>query len=94
MIPSLTLGIPGNLVAALGLGALMIHGLQPGPQLFTKSPDVVFGFMWQMLFTAMLLLLLGGMVATRLFAQVLRIPTTLVLMAAGVYTVKGNMTDL
>ncbi len=65
MIPSLTLGIPGNLVAALVLGALMIHGLQPGPQLFTKSPDVVFGFMWQMLFTAMLLLLLGGMVATR-----------------------------
>lgn len=100
MIPSLTLGIPGNLVAALVLGALMIHGLQPGPQLFTKSPDVIFGFMWQMLFTAMLLLLLGGMVATRLFAQVLRMPTallvpaTLVLMAVGVYTVKGNMIDL
>ncbi|MDX5378707.1 MAG: tripartite tricarboxylate transporter permease, partial [Halomonas sp.] len=51
MIPSLTLGIPGNLVAALVLGALMIHGLQPGPQLFTRSPDVVFGFMWQMLLT-------------------------------------------
>ncbi|MCE8021116.1 C4-dicarboxylate ABC transporter permease [Halomonas sp. MCCC 1A11036] len=100
MIPSLTLGIPGNLIAALVLGALMIHGLQPGPQLFTRSPDVVFGFMWQMLLTAMLLLLLGGMVATRLFAQVLRmpsallVPTTLVLMAVGVYTVNGNVTDL
>lgn len=100
MIPSLTLGIPGNLVAALVLGALMIHGLQPGPQLFTKSPDVVFGFMWQMLLTAMLLLLLGGMIATRLFAQVLRlptallVPTTLVLMAIGVYTVNGRLMDL
>ncbi len=100
MIPSLTLGIPGNLVAALVLGALMIHGLQPGPQLFTRSPDVVFGFMWQLLLTAMLLLLLGGMVATRLFAQVLRmpsallVPTTLVLMAVGVYTVNGNVMDL
>ncbi|GGY04046.1 hypothetical protein GCM10007160_34600 [Litchfieldella qijiaojingensis] len=100
MIPSLTLGIPGNLVAALVLGALMIHGLQPGPQLFTKSPDVVFGFMWQMLLTAMLLFVLGGMVATRLFAQVLRlptallVPTTLVLMAIGVYTVNGNVVDL
>ena len=100
MIPSLTLGIPGNLIAALVLGALMIHGLQPGPQLFTRSPDVVFGFMWQLLLTAMLLLLLGGMVATRLFAQILRmptallVPTTLVLMAIGIYTVNGNVTDL
>lgn len=100
MIPTLTLGIPGNLIAALVLGALMIHGLQPGPQLFTRSPDVVFGFMWQMLITAMLLLLLGGMMATRLFSQVLRlpsallVPTTLVLMAVGVYTVNGNVVDL
>lgn len=100
MIPSLTLGIPGNLIAALVLGALMIHGLQPGPQLFTRSPDVVFGFMWQLLLTAMLLLLLGGMVATRLFAQILRmptallVPTTMVLMAIGIYTVNGNVMDL
>ncbi|WP_249979136.1 tripartite tricarboxylate transporter permease [Vreelandella olivaria] len=100
MIPSLTLGIPGNLIAALVLGALMIHGLQPGPQLFTRAPDVVFGFMWQMLLTSLVLLLLGGMVATRLFAQVLRlpaallVPTTLVLMAIGVYTVNGRVTDL
>lgn len=100
MIPSLTLGIPGNLIAALVLGALMIHGLQPGPQLFTRSPDVVFGFMWQMLLTSLLLFVLGGMVATRLFAQVLRlptplmVPTTLVLMAIGVYTVNGNVIDL
>src|SRR5690606_39884591 len=40
LIPSLTLGVPGNVVAALILGALLIHGLQPGPQLFRNSPDV------------------------------------------------------
>lgn len=100
MIPSLTLGIPGNLIAALVLGALMIHGLQPGPQLFTHSGDVVFGFMWQLLLTALLLFLLGGLLATRLFAQVLRMPSpllvpiTIVLMAVGVYTVNGNVVDL
>lgn len=100
MIPALTLGIPGNLIAALVLGALMIHGLQPGPRLFTDSPDVVFGFTWQLLLTSLMLFVLGGMLATRLFAQVLRlpsallVPTTLVLMAVGVYTVNGNVTDL
>ncbi|MFN3881120.1 MAG: tripartite tricarboxylate transporter permease [Nitrincola lacisaponensis] len=100
MIPALTLGIPGNLIAALVLGALMIHGLQPGPRLFTDSADIVFGFIWQLLLTSLLLFVLGGMLATRLFAQVLRlpstllVPTTLVLMSIGVYTINGNTTDL
>ncbi|WP_142850020.1 tripartite tricarboxylate transporter permease [Telmatospirillum sp. J64-1] len=100
MIPALTLGIPGNLIAALILGALMIHGLQPGPRLFHDAPDVVYGFMIQLFVTSALLLLLGGLLATRLFAQVLRLPSqvlvplVLVLMAIGVYTVNGRVSDL
>lgn len=43
LIPMLSLGIPGDPVTAILLGALMIQGLQPGPELFIKSPNVVTG---------------------------------------------------
>lgn len=100
MIPALTLGIPGNVVAALVLGALLIHGLQPGPQLFHKNPGLVGGFMLQMLLTSLLILAVGGAAATRVFAQVQRlpgvllVPTVLVLMAVGVYVINGRVIDL
>ena len=49
MIPALTLGIPGSGVAAVILGGLLVHGLRPGAQLFRDNPDIVYGFMIQML---------------------------------------------
>jgi len=100
MIPALTLGIPGNVVAALVLGALLIHGLQPGPQLFHQNPGLVGGFMLQMLLTTLLILAVGGAAATRIFAQVQRlpgvllVPTILVLMVVGVYVINGRPIDL
>lgn len=100
MIPALTLGIPGNVVAALVLGALLIHGLQPGPQLFHQNPAVVGGFMLQMLLTSLLILAVGGAAATRVFAQVQRLPGVLlvpmivILMAVGVYVINGRVIDL
>ncbi|WP_370209200.1 tripartite tricarboxylate transporter permease, partial [Pararhodobacter marinus] len=100
MIPALALGIPGNVVAALVLGALLIHGLQPGPQLFHQNPALVGGFMAQMLITSLLILLVGGAAATRVFAQVQRlpgvllVPMILVLMAVGVYVINGRVVDL
>ncbi|MEX1234889.1 MAG: tripartite tricarboxylate transporter permease [Roseovarius sp.] len=100
MIPALTLGIPGNVVAALVLGALLIHGLQPGPQLFHQNPGLVGGFMLQMLLTSLLILAVGGAAATRIFAQVQRlpgvllVPTILVLMVVGVYVINGRPVDL
>ena len=100
MIPALTLGIPGNVIAALVLGALLIHGLQPGPQLFHQNPGLVGGFMVQMLLTSLLILAVGGAAATRIFAQVQRlpgvllVPMILVLMAVGVYVINGRVIDL
>jgi len=100
MIPALTLGIPGTPVAAVVLGGLLIHGLQPGPLLFREHPDVVFGFMWQFLFAAILLLFLGGSLATNIFAQVLRLPrqllgaAILVLMVVGVFSIHERMFDV
>lgn len=92
LIPTLTLGIPGNAIAAIIMGALLVHGLQPGPSLFRDEPVIVYGFMIQMLFTAMILFVLGGMVATRIFSQVLRLPGVVLvplivsLMTIGIYT--------
>ena len=100
MIPALTLGIPGTAVAAVMLGGLLIHGLQPGPMLFRENPDVVFGIMWQFLFGAVLLIFLGGSLATNSFAKVLRLPRPLlgsvivVLMLIGVYSIHGRMFDV
>ncbi|QFT94933.1 Tripartite tricarboxylate transporter TctA family protein [Roseovarius sp. THAF9] len=100
MIPALSLGIPGNVVAALVLSALTIHGLQPGPQLFHQNPVLVGGFMMEMLITSVLIFALGGALATRVFAQfqrlpgVLLVPSILILMCVGVYVINGRPVDL
>jgi putative tricarboxylic transport membrane protein len=100
LIPALTLGIPGTAVAAVMLGGLLIHGLQPGPMLFRENPGIVFGFMWQFLFGAILLMFLGGSLATNSFAKLLLLPRPLlgavimVLMLIGVYSIHGRMFDV
>lgn len=100
LIPALTLGIPGTAVAAVMLGGLLIHGMQPGPMLFRENPEIVFGFMWQFLFGAILLIFLGGSLATNTFAKVLRLPRPLLgsiiiaLMLIGVYSIHGRMFDV
>lgn len=100
MIPALTLGIPGTPVAAIVLGGLLVQGMQPGPMLFHDHPDVVFGFMWQFLFSAILLMVLGGSLATNAFSRVLRLPRPFLgpiifaLMVVGVYSVNQEMFDV
>ncbi|WP_108663221.1 tripartite tricarboxylate transporter permease [Acuticoccus kandeliae] len=100
MIPALTLGVPGTIVAALILGALMIQGMQPGPQLFRERPDVVYGFMLQMLLTSVLIIPLGGLLASRIFARLLLIPPTLLMplivatTVIGVYSINNSTFDI
>jgi putative tricarboxylic transport membrane protein len=100
LIPALTLGIPGNVIAALILSGLLIHGLQPGPQLFRNNPDIVYGFMLQMLFTSAMIFVFGGFAATRFFARVLQIPNAILvpsvagLTVVGVYLVNNSIFDL
>lgn len=100
LIPTLTLGVPGNAIAALIMGGLLVHGLQPGPALFRDNGEIVYGFILQMLITAVLLMPLGGLVATRLFAQALRVPQVLLapmivaLMFLGLFTVNNSSFEL
>jgi putative tricarboxylic transport membrane protein len=58
-IPLFTLGIPSNAVMALLLGALMIHGLQPGPLLIKEHPDIFWGTVASMYIGNVLLLVLN-----------------------------------
>lgn len=92
LIPALTLAIPGSGVAAVVLAGLLIHGLEPGPQLFSQHPDVVYGYMWAMLFTSAMLVVVGGPLATRFFSQVLYLPSTVLMPVVVCLTVVGTYT--
>lgn len=99
LVPTLTLGIPGNAAAAVLIGALLIQGLRPGPQLFTGSPELVYG-----VFIAVALgfvfLLVVGYAGIRFWGQVIRIPpkllwpAVLVLSIVGAYAVRTNPFDV
>jgi putative tricarboxylic transport membrane protein len=72
-IPLLTLGIPANAIMAILLGALMIHGLQPGPLLMSRAPDVFWGTIVSMYIGNGMLLVLN-LPLIGLWVQVLRAP--------------------
>ncbi|HVP79813.1 MAG TPA: tripartite tricarboxylate transporter permease [Thermodesulfobacteriota bacterium] len=72
-IPLLTLGIPSNAVMAIFLGALMIHGLQPGPLLMTRAPDLFWGTIVSMYIGNGMLLVLN-LPLIPLWVMVLRVP--------------------
>ena len=61
LVPLLSLGIPGSNSAAILLGGFLIHGLQPGPMLFQKAPEVVYG-LYGGLFMANIAMVLIGLV--------------------------------
>lgn len=99
LVPLLTLGIPGNAVSAIFLGALLIQGLKPGFELFSNSPDVVYGFIFSM-FAANLLFVPVGFIVARFSAKLLKTPpailasTIIVLAVIGSYAIRNNIQDL
>nr|WP_321500506.1 tripartite tricarboxylate transporter permease [uncultured Dethiosulfovibrio sp.] len=99
LVPLLTLGVPGDAVAAVMLGALIIQGLQPGPLLFTQNADVVYGLFASMLVGNLLMLILGLM-GVRLFCRVVEIPkqviipTVITLSIVGAYSMNNSVFDL
>ncbi|MBI1355084.1 MAG: hypothetical protein GC160_12115 [Acidobacteria bacterium] len=73
MTTMLTLGIPGDAVSAILIGALLIHGIQPGPLLFQNNRPFVFTLVLLMVLAAVLVFLLG-LLGARPLARVLRVP--------------------
>lgn len=99
LIPALTLGIPGNAVAAVILGALLVHGLQPGPELFRANAEVTYGFMLTMLVTSGLMFVIGKLGA-KAYVNVLRVPRQilgpmiLALTVVGVYAIHNSIFEV
>jgi putative tricarboxylic transport membrane protein len=99
LIPVLSLGIPGNPVTALLLGALVIHGIQPGPLFVTQRPDLFWGIVASM-YVGNVFLLLLNLPLVGLWAQLLRIPyrvlfpVVLLLSVIGTYSANKNVFDL
>lgn len=73
LIPTLALGIPGNLSAAILLGALIIHGIRPGPLIFQQHGSVIYGIFGAMLMANFINLIIGG-IGLRFFAYVITLP--------------------
>jgi putative tricarboxylic transport membrane protein len=99
MVPMLSLGIPTGAATALLLGALMIHGLRPGPLLITESPDVFWGLIAS-LYVGNVMLLVLNLPLIPLWVKILRIPyhylfpLILLFCVIGAYTVNNNAYDI
>lgn len=99
LAPTLILGIPGNSAAAVLIGALTVHGLQPGPGLFTGSPDLVYGIFIALLIIPVMMLGVG-LAGIRSWGQITRIPTEylwpaiLALSVVGSYALQSNPVDV
>ena len=98
-IPLLTLGIPANAVMAIFLGALMIHGLQPGPLLMTSAPDLFWGTIVSMYIGNAMLLVLN-LPLIPLWVRVLKVPyyllypLILLFCLVGAYSIGNNAGDV
>ncbi len=99
MVPLLTLGVPGSGTTAVMLGALLIHGLRPGPLLFEKHPDFVWGVLTSMYIGNVMLLVLN-LPLVGIWARMMKIPHRLLiplilaLCTVGVYTVNNNIGEV
>ena len=88
VIPMLTLGIPGDSVTAILLGALTIQGIQPGPLLFTQHTDIVYPLFAGMVLSNVFLIIIG-LTVVRPFSQIATIPKPLLISFLTVFGVMG-----
>ena len=98
-IPMLTLGIPGDAVTAILIGALYIHGLKPGPMLMIDTPHL-FWFWLGALTLANTVLLPLGLTGIRIFAKVVEVrkrlllPIIIIISTVGTYAIQNSLYDV
>lgn len=98
-IPTLTLGIPGSTTMALMLGALMIHGITPGPRLIADHPTLFWGLVASFVIGNLMLLVLN-IPLVGLWARILHVPNAMlypivvILICLGVYSLRLNVFDV
>ncbi len=98
-VPTMSLGIPGDAVMALMIGALIIHGIQPGPMMISEQPAMFWGLIASFVIGNLMLVILN-IPLIGVWVAILRIPyrvlypAILVFIALGVYSVNNNSFDI
>jgi putative tricarboxylic transport membrane protein len=99
LVPLFSLGIPSNVIAAVLLGALMIHGIRPGPLMLTEHPDVFWGVVASM-YVGNVMLLVLNLPLIGMWVKVLKIPygilfpLILLFCLIGAYSAGNNIFDI
>ena len=99
MVPTLALGIPGSATTAIILGALVVHGLRPGPHLFTEQPTLLYSIFFAMLI-ANIAFGVFGLIGAKLFARITLIPieflwpAVFILACIGSYALEQSILDV
>ncbi len=99
MVPTLALGIPGSPTAAVILAGLMVHGLQPGPTMFTDQSHFAYAIFWAMLLVNVMFIFVG-LFGAKLFARVAFIPIPILwpivftFSIVGAYALDQSMLDV
>jgi putative tricarboxylic transport membrane protein len=99
MVPLVALGIPGSAPAAVILGALLLQGIQPGPQFFVSEPVVVYSFAWAIILSGVVTFLVGAFLAGSLARMVLipvrfLAPIVMFLSVVGSFAIRNNIVDV
>ena len=99
LIPMMVLGVPGDVLTAILLGALMIQGIVPGPLLFMEHSTIVNGI-FAAFFVSQILILTLGLISIRVMGKIINVPTpilmpiVLTLCAIGSYAINNTSFDL
>ncbi len=99
MVPTLALGIPGSPTAAVVLAGLMIHGLRPGPTMFTEQAEFAFAIFWSMMLVNVIFFFIG-LWGAKIFARVTLIPIQILwpivftFSIVGAYALEQSMLDV
>ncbi|MEH6628492.1 MAG: tripartite tricarboxylate transporter permease [Motiliproteus sp.] len=99
LIPLLALGIPGDVVTAIIIGAFMIHGIQPGPLMFENNAGLIYALFMGLILSSVFLLFIGG-AAIKVFKYIVDVPRTilfpsvLVLCVYGAYAINNSLFDV
>ena len=99
MIPLLALGVPGDVITAIILGAFMIHGLRPGPLLFVENISLVYALFVGIMLSSLYLFIVGKF-TIRLISRIAEVPNrilypmVLLLCLFGTFAINNNMFDV
>lgn len=99
LIPTLTLGIPGSSATAIIMGALMVHGIMPGPTLMTEYADVTYTLIWALLLSNVAMFV-EGLLFTKAAIYVTRVPNKvlapiiIILCVIGAFAINNSFFDV